>query len=207
MRELLPFLESQLKPPKGSRHAVRVHDPKTGQEVVITSDEPILAFGLDDESRVWWKHGEPHTDAVIIAEWDGEPAIVFVDITASVQLKVRKATAARAASVTDPMARKERQLDGMIDHFHPSARTGGVRTEGDEHHDAWRDGHDRPPILPTANHRVGAIVVGFHQQARRPLGPRMVGGRRVQRAVWSPVPSSRNRAVIDFSDIAVQLGW
>jgi hypothetical protein len=35
----------------------------------------------------------------------------------------------------------------------------------------------------------------------------MVGGRRVQRAVWSPVPSSRNRAVIDFSDIAVQLGW
>ena len=136
--------------------------------------------------------------------WDGEPAVLLVELTASLQL--RKARKSQPAE-EDPMVRKERQLDGMVEHFHPAARSGGARTHGDDHHDAWRDGRDRPPILPSGAHRVGAIVIGFHQQARTPLGPKVVGGRSVNRAVWSPVASARNRGTVSFGQIAGQLGW
>lgn len=207
MKELLPLEEPAIKPPPRARHAVRVRDPKTEQEVTIVSDERLVAFCLDDESRRWWNEGEPHTDAVVIAEWNGEPVVLFIELTLSVKLKERKATSSRTAVVVDPIARKERQIDGIVAHFHPSSRTGGPRTEGDDHHDDWRDGRDRPRILPAADHRVGAIVIGFHQQARQHLAPKVVGGVTVRRAVWSPVPSARQRATVTFGQIAGQLGW
>jgi hypothetical protein len=207
MKELSSFAKGPIRPPKGTRHAVLVRDRKTGQAVTIASEEPLVAFELDDERRAWWKAGEPHTDAVVIAKWNGEPVIVFVELTVSVQLKVKKATGSGAAPVEDPIDRKQRQIDGIIGHFHPAGRTGGTRTHGDGHHDAWRDGRDLPTILPSADHRVGAIVLGFHQQARDPLGPIRVGGRAVPRAVWSPVPNDRNRASVAFRRIAAQLGW
>lgn len=207
MKELVELEIPAIKPPSGSRHAVRIQDPKTGQEVTITSDEPLVAFALDDERRCWWADGEPHTDAVLIAAWNGQPVVVFIDLTQSVQIKERKATRSRAAVVEDPIDRKERQIDGIIKHFHPSARTGGPRTEGDEHHDAWARGEDLPSVLPASDHAVGALVLGFHQQARRPLGPRVIGSQAVPRAVWSPVPNARNHAVIGFWQIARQLGW
>ena len=207
MKELEPFAEPPIKPLHGALYAVRVLDVKTKQEVTITSDESLVAFAVDDDRRRWWREGEPHTDAVVIATWGGEPAVLFVELTASVQLKVRNAKKSRPVVVEDPMVRKERQLDGMVEHFHPAERTGGTRTHGDDHHDAWRDGGDPLPILPSAAHRVGAIVLGFHQQARTPIGPKVVGGRSVNRAVWSPVASSRNRAAVSFGQIARQLGW
>jgi len=207
MKEILPLQEPSIKPPAGARHAVLIRDLKTKQEVTVTSDEPLVAFALDDDGRRWWTEGEPRTDAVVIARWNGVPTVVFIDLTASVQLKKRSATSTGEAVVEDPIIRKERQLDGIVAHFHPSGRTGGPRTGGDDHHDAWRDGEDRPPILPSTDHRVGALVLGFHQQARERLGPKLVGGRSVARAVWSPVPNSRLRATVDFRQIAEQLGW
>jgi hypothetical protein len=207
MNELFALQEPAIAPPPGARYAVRLVDAKTRQEVIVTSRDRLVAFCLDDENRRWWREGEPHTDALVIARWEGSAIVVFIDLTASVQLKVRKRTQSQAPKVEDPLVRKERQLDGIVAHFHPSSRTGGPVTHGDAHHDAWRDGKDRPNPLPPADHRVGAVVIGFHQQARTPLGPKLVGGRSVPRAVWSPVPSSRNKAIISLEAIARQLGW
>jgi hypothetical protein len=62
-------------------------------------------------------------------------------------------------------------------------------------------------VLPCAGHRVGGIVLSFHHQARAPIGPTKIGDIRVPLAVWSPVPSSRQRAEISMDDLVRQLGW
>lgn len=203
MKALAPLREPDLKPPKGARYAARVRDPKTKQELVVTSAEPIAAYCLDDDHRVPWPHGEGHTDAVLIAELDGSPVVLFIELTQSLQLAKKRGSQVEV----DPMVRKTKQLDGAVAHFHPAARTGAVRSHGDEHHDAWASGEDVLPLLPDAEHRVGAMVIGFHQQARTPLGAAVVGGRTVKRAVWSPVPSSRLSGTVAFRDLTRQLGW
>ena len=53
MKELLEFEEPPIKPLPGARYAVLVRDEKTKQEVTITSDERLVAFGVDDELRRW----------------------------------------------------------------------------------------------------------------------------------------------------------
>lgn len=205
MKDLGPLEEPAPKPlPIGSRHAARIYEPKSQQELLVVHDEPIVAYALDRDG-VEWAEGEAHTDAVVIASLDEEPVVVFVELTTTVKVKSRKTVAGKA--MVDPMERKARQLDGVVAHFHPAARAGASRTHGDDHHDAWTAGRDLTRIVPTLAHRVGAVVIGFHQQARTPLGPTTVGGTTVKRAVWSPVPSSRNRGQVTLRELARQLGW
>jgi hypothetical protein len=186
---------------KGVRFAAAVEDPKTKQTVVVTSDEPITAYALDDDARRWWKDGEKHPDSVLVASWDGDPCVIFVELTGTVKLREK------AGQIVDPMIRKAAQIDAGIEHFHPSGRSGAARSHGDDHHDRWGAGEDLPAPVPARSHRVAGVVIGFHQQARTPLGPRTFHGQRVPRLVWSPVPSTRNRAVIKLADLARQLGW
>lgn len=206
MDELLPLRDPpESRPPTGFAHAVRIHDPKTHQEVLLASAEPLELFALDDEERRWWGEHEAHPEAVVVAELEGNPIVVFIELTQSMRPRLKKTGGARA--LVDPMERKVRQLDAAARHFHPFGRTGAARTHGDEHHDRWRDGMDQPSVLPRTGHRVGGLVLGFHQTARTPVGPTTIGGVRVARAVWSPVPSTRGRAEIALADVARQLGW
>lgn len=210
MKELRALrIANESPPPKGSRYAVCVADPKTPQAVVIASDEPLEGFVLDDPDLYEWPEGEAHPDAVVIGELDGERVVVFLELTQSVKVRVKakRGAAAGETEEVDPITRKTRQIDGGAAHFHPSHRTGGSKTHGDEHHDRWAAGADLPDLAPDRHHRVGGLVIGFHQSARAPVGPTLVGGVRVPRAVWSPVPSSRGHAEITFRDVARQLGW
>jgi hypothetical protein len=186
---------------RGVRFAASIEDRKTKQTVVVTSDEPITAYALDDDDRRWWKDGEKHPDSVLVASWDGAPCVIFVELTGTVKLRQK------AGQTVDPMVRKAAQIDAGIEHFHPSGRSGTVKSHGDEHHDRWMAGDDLPAPLPPRSHRVAGVVLGFHQQARTPLGPKTFHGQRVPRLVWSPVPSTRNRAEIRLADLARQLGW
>jgi hypothetical protein len=184
-----------------ARFAASVEDPKTKQTVIVTSDEPITAYSLDDDDRRWWTEGEKHPDSVLVASWDGAPCVIFVELTGTVKLRKK------AGKLEDPMIRKAAQIDAGIEHFHPAGRSGAARSHGDDHHDRWAAGDDLPTPAPTRSHRVAGVVLGFHQQARTPLGPATFHGQRVPRLVWSPVPSTRNRAVIRLADLAQQLGW
>lgn len=186
---------------RGARFAAAIEDPKTKQTVVVTSDEPITAYALDDDDRRWWTDGEKHPDSVLVASWDGEPCVIFVELTGTVKLRVK------GGQLVDPMDRKAAQIDAGIEHFHPSGRSGAARSHGDDHHDRWEAGEDLPSPVPARSHRVAGVVIGFHQQARTPLGPKLFHGQRVPRLAWSPVPSMRNRAVIRLEDLARQLGW
>jgi hypothetical protein len=201
--ELLEPLAEPAPSIQGARFAAAIEDRKTGQTVVVTSDEPITAYALDDDDdeRRWWKDGEKHPDSVLVASWDGEPCVIFVEITGTVKLKEK------ARQVVDPMDRKAAQIDAGVEHFHPAGRSGATRSHGDAHHDRWEAGEDLPTPVPAKSHRVAGVVLGFHQQARTPLGPKTFYGHRVPRLVWSPVPSTRNRAVIQLADLARQLGW
>jgi hypothetical protein len=200
MELIAPLLE-QAPSLRGIRFAAAIEDRKTKQTVVVTSGEPITAYALDDDDRRWWTAGEKHPDSVLVASWDGEPCVIFVELTGTVKLREK------AGQIVDPMVRKAAQIDAGVDHFHPSGRSGGARSHGDDHHDRWQAGEDLPTSVPARSHRVAGVVIGFHQQARTPLGPKLFHGHRVPRLVWSPVPSTRNRAVIEFGDLARQLGW
>ena len=184
-----------------ARFAASVEDPKTKQTVFVTSDEPITAYALDDDDRRWWTEGEKHPDSVLVASWDGDPCVIFVELTGTIKLRKK------AGEIVDPMIRKAAQIDAGIEHFHPAGRAGAARSHGDDHHDRWAAGDDLPTPAPARSHRVAGVVLGFHQQARTPLGPMTFHGQRVPRLVWSPVPSARNRAVIRLADLARQLGW
>lgn len=199
--DLITSLRERAAAVRGARFAAAVEDPKTKQRVVVTSDEPITAYALDDDDRRWWKDGEKHPEAVLVASWDGEPCVIFVELTGTVKLRKQ------GDKVVDPMDRKAAQIDAGIEHFHPSGRSGAARSHGDDHHDRWGAGEDLPEPVPARSHRVAGVVIGFHQQARTPLGPKLFHGQRVPRLVWSPVPSSRNRAEIPIADLARQLGW
>jgi hypothetical protein len=200
MELIAPLLE-QAPSLRGIRFAAAIEDRKTKQTVVVTSDEPITAYALDDDDRRWWTAGEKHPDSVLVASWDGEPCVIFVELTGTVKLREK------AGQIVDPMVRKAAQIDAGVDHFHPSGRSGGARSHGDDHHDRWQAGEDLPTPVPARLHRVAGVVIGFHQQARTPLGPKLFHGHRVPRLVWSLVPSTKNRAVIEFGDLARQLGW
>jgi hypothetical protein len=196
--DLISALEEPSPSVRGTRFAATVEDPKTKQTVVVTSDEPITAYADDDDARRWWKDGEKHPDSVLVASWYGDPCVIFVELTGTV--KMRK-------DGVDPMIRKAAQIDAGIEHFHPAGCSGAARSHGDYHHDRWEAGEDLPAPVPARSHRVAGVVIGFHQQARTPLGPRTFHGQRVPYLAWSPVPSTRNRAVIRLADLARQLGW
>lgn len=204
MRDLAPLREGE-PARKGRGYRAVVKDDKTGQQITITSAEPIAAYALDDEARKWWQDadGERRPDAVVLARASAHSYVIFVELTHS----MRPRTHRRDPRPRDPALRKMEQLQSAIDHFHPQGRGGGERTHGDEHHDRWAAGEDEPDPLPAKEHRVGGIVLSFHLEARSlPLMTQM-GGRTVKRVVWSPVPSSRQQAEITLEQLLGQFGW
>lgn len=194
-------LHPERRAPRGARFAVRVIDPKTNQEALITSVEPLEAFTLDDDERCRWPRNAKHPDALLIAQLGGKPAVVFLELTYS--LRPRKSS----RRGPHPAQRKIAQIDAGIDHFHPRTLRGETERHGQVHHDRWRNFEDLPSILPVETHRVGGIVLSFHHQTRFLVEPRTLGAVVIPRAVWSPVRSSYGRAEISVLDIARQLGW
>ncbi|MGQ0508421.1 MAG: hypothetical protein ACT4TC_24245 [Myxococcaceae bacterium] len=157
------------------------------QVLAVTHDEELVAYQLDDEAR---GAGEKMCDGVLIGRIVERSIVCFVELKTTLKDK-------------EGMDRSERalqQLEAAVTHFHPAERSGGSRTHGDDHHDAWRDGDDTLVVMPARDHEVVAIVVAYRAVPRRPPEPpRKVGQSVVFRAVIQVSPAQMNRAETSFS--------
>ncbi len=197
----------QLRPvPKGMRHAVEVREPKSGQVLVITSREPLVAYQLDLEEKgvkeTRWAEGENHPDGVVLGRVGARTFVCFVELKSSMKVRPDK------QDKKPPADYALDQLEGGIRHFHPFAVSGGTRAHGDEHHDAWRSGEDPLDFLPDAEHEVIGIAVGFRQVPRPPpVAPLFdMGGKQVVRVVIPIHGAQANHAMIAFDELLRRAG-
>jgi len=153
----------------GSRYAVQLDGGRSGQVLVVTSDEPLVAYQLDHPS-VAWPHGIRKPEGVLIGELDGRSYVVFIELKASDDPDKGK-----KGKVVDA----DEQLRSIIEHFHPYGRSGEARRHGDEHHDRWSDGEDELEVMPSPEHAVVALALFRRLVARTPPIVRRVGSREV----------------------------
>jgi len=202
----LPSFQLRLFPknvPKGTRHAVEIREPKSRQVLIITSREPLAAYKIDLQEKgeeTKWGEGEEHPDSVVLGRLGARTYVCFVELKASMQPRGKKKTPHADHALE--------QLRGGIDHFHPFEATGGNRSHGDEHHDAWRSGEDPLEFLPDAEHEVIGIAVGFRQMPRQPPSASLLnrGGKRVMRVVVPIHGAQNNRATIGFDELLKRAG-
>jgi hypothetical protein len=196
---------SELRPlPKGARHAVEIREPKSNQSLVITSREPLAAYQLDLEQKgikeTKWAEGENHPDSVVLGRLGARTYVCFIELKSSMKPREDKKPS--------PAEHALEQLRGGIEHFHPFEATGGDRSHGDEHHDAWRSEEDPLELPLDAEHEVIGIAVGFRHAPRPPpLAPLLnMGGKRVMRVVVPIHGAQANRATIGFDELLKRAG-
>lgn len=165
-------------------------DPLT---LIISSDErPFVIYHLDRES-VAWEGKRP--DGVLIADLGDAHLICFLELKAT--MKGDSAVLTRAFD----------QLRGGVAHFCPAGRHSGVACHGDVHHDAWRDGDDGLPILPSRRHLVVCAAIGFRQAPPRPLPHReAVTGKDIPYLLTTVSMEGYNRARVTLEDLCRKLG-
>jgi len=150
--------------------AFELRSERSGQVLVVTSDEPLVAYQLDDPGYVSWPPGVRNPEGVLIGEIDGERWVVFIELKGTDDPDKGKKGKVRDAA---------EQLRSMIHHFHPYARSGGEYGEGDAHHDAWRDGEDVLPVMPDRHHQVAGIALFRRVTVQAPAIVELVGGKTV----------------------------
>jgi len=123
-------------------------DRRTNQRLEFAGDDPFVAITLDDNSVEWNTGKKP--DGVLIVDIDGITWVCFIEM--------------KGISDTE---RAFQQLEGGARHFCPNGRSGGARTHGDEHHDAWTAGEDKLHVMPTNDHRTIGVFVTFRALPQR----------------------------------------
>ncbi|HVG60733.1 MAG TPA: hypothetical protein VNA24_19405, partial [Hyalangium sp.] len=172
-------------------YAVQLEGGRSGQVLVVTSDEPLVAYQLDDPS-VEWPEGVRKPEGVLIGDLDGQSYVVFIELKASDDPeKGKKGKAVDAAE----------QLQSIIEHFHPYSRSGGTYGHGDEHHDRWSSGDDELEVMPQREHAVVTLALFRRLVARTPPAIQRVGDREVIR-VFAPFHgASRNHLERTFREL------
>jgi hypothetical protein len=190
----LSELRTPRPPKKGSpraTHAVQIEGGRSGQILVVTSDEPLVAYQLDD-SNLKWPDGVRKPEGVLLGELDGQSYVVFVELKASDDPD--KGKKGKMVDATE-------QLQSMIEHFHPYGRFGGSRRHGDEHHDRWRDGEDLLEVMPRSDHRVVGLALFRRLGVRTPPVLRRVGDREVIQVFALFHGALRNRLERSFREL------
>ena len=164
--------------PRGGLVEVRIADARTGQTLVVEHDGDLAAYDLE---RADWPD-EPHPDAVLIGELDGESSVLFVE------LKGRWDERAFG------------QIEGGARHFHPAQGSHGER-----HHRRWASNDDRIRLLPPGNHRVAGLCV-VNRAGARPLPTRRFSMYRTQVPLrLVQLASVRNEARTTFRGLFAQV--
>lgn len=191
MEQLEPLLNQPGEAGKG-QSVVFVEDARTAQRLVVESDEPLAAYGLDRDGV--WPEGEPHPDGVVIGELDGEVWVCFVELKGTLRAKAEKEV---------PSEKALRQLEGGVRHFHPLDDTNGA-----EHHERWSRQADLPRPTPAPNHRVVGIAVAFRHVPRPPPN-RVValGSQRVPLRVAHLSANQRNQVRLGFRQLLRVAGF
>ncbi|HYO51468.1 hypothetical protein [Archangium sp.] len=185
-----------LRPPKkggpNASYAVQIEGGRSGQILVVTSDEPLVAYQLDDPEHLTWPEGIRKPEGVLIGELDGQSYVVFVELKASDDPE--KGKKGKMVDATE-------QLQSMIEHFHPYGRSGGRRRHGDEHHDRWRSEEDVLEVMPKREHAVVGLALFRRLGGRTPPVVQRVGGRDVIQ-VFAPFHGAlRNRLERSFREL------
>ncbi|MDI7267628.1 MAG: hypothetical protein QME96_06510 [Myxococcota bacterium] len=139
---------------------------------VTSRRTPITAFHLDADTA--WGAAGKRPDGVLVAGVVPDGFVCFVELKGTV-----KPTEAQ---------RPFSQLLAGVRHFAPEAALGGSRGHGDDHHDRWRGGDDRPaangkPIRIAREHEIRAAVLVSRGGTRLPPRWHDVAGMRVFFAV------------------------
>ncbi len=139
---------------------------------VTSRRTPIAGFHLDTDAA--WGSAGKRPDGVLVAGLDPDGFVCFIEIKGAV--KPEKAQ------------RPFSQLLAGVRHFAPKAALGGSRGHGDDHHDRWRRGDDRPaanrkPIRIARGHELRAAVLVSRGGTRLPPRRDDVDGMKVFFAV------------------------
>jgi hypothetical protein len=109
------------------------------------------------------------------------------------------------AGKQDPAERALQQSQQGVQHFCPTARAGGERSHGDEHHDRWAAGDDLLPVMPDGAHRVVAATISFRQGGRLPPTAVTHAGKEVL-FLSMQVQNRFNRAELSIEEFCQRLG-
>jgi hypothetical protein len=161
------------------RYLASVRDRRTQQEIIFTSRERLRSFDLEQAP---WRDREKHCDGLVVGSVDGESIVCFVELKGTHDERAMD------------------QLAGTVDHFHPAGRQGAARAHGDEHHDRWSAGEDTWAHMPSADHRVVGVAIGFHRVPRAPPTFNTLGGKNVG-VVAVQVARERNQAVVSLEQV------
>lgn len=164
--DALPKVAHAPEKEKNTASVTRVEIKDGSQSLVVEHDGALSGWNIDEESL--WEEGEARTDGLVIGDLDGEVVVCFVELTGNLQDKPYKPNETMAQH-------KLRQLDSVVDHFHPSGRGTSDANHGAVHHDAFASGADPVSPLPSPHHRVIAIVAANRLQTRLPTPPRPLG--------------------------------
>lgn len=163
-------------------------DSRTKQRLEFSSDDPFVAFTLDDS--VQWDTGMK-PDGVIVAAIEEQTWVCFIEM--------------KGRPNTD---RAYRQLLGGAKHFAPLARRNGQRDHGDNHHDEWSNGRDVLGSMPSDDHRVVGVFITFRNIAQRmPPPPQKICGKGLYRTAVQVTKKKPNRAEIDLKDLFRKAGF
>ncbi|MCC6552168.1 MAG: hypothetical protein IT372_03985 [Polyangiaceae bacterium] len=178
-----------------ARFAVELSDERSGQVLVITSDETLAGYQLDQRAAGWGE-GVKHPDGVVLGTSRGRSYVCFIELKSSMKLRER--------GQGDPAAHALEQLAGAFRYFHPF----GASSTGDEHHDQWRSRTDALSYSPAAEHEVIGIVVGYRQVPRPPpTAPILaLGQKRAVRVVVPVHGAQANRSEIAFPELLARAG-
>ncbi len=147
MKSLSSYPRDEVEHLRSGRHRAALVEPKTGQRIELSSDEPVVVYRFDEEDGQW-ETGSP--DGVMIAQVDGASWVCFLELKGSAAFE-----------------KAFQQLEKAAIHFAPAARgSGGSRTHGDEHHDHFANGTDALEVVPAGNHAVVGVFVTFRQLPR-----------------------------------------
>jgi hypothetical protein len=160
---------------RSGKHRVALVEPKTGQRIELSSDEPVVVYRFDEEDGQW-ETGSP--DGVMIAQVDGASWVCFLEMKGSAAFE-----------------KAFQQLEKAAIHFAPVERgSGGPRTHGDDHHDGFENGADALEVLPASDHAVIGLFVTF-RQLPRPLPKTMsLAGKEVRIVAVQLTKQHPNRA-------------
>jgi hypothetical protein len=178
--------------PDGSKRGKKqgMRDP---QILIVTSDEPLNGYELDDPQRVEWEPNQRHPEAVLIGVRGEETYVIFIEL---------KATFDESKGKHGKLTDASEQIQGAIDHFHPYGGMAGKPVDGDEHHERWRSGEEELPIKVVKKHKVIGLAfvrrTGDRGQMPRPK-LEILNGSEVIRAFVPFHGASRNKLEITFS--------
>lgn len=192
MERLAELESSPVADRKASKRerVVQLSEAKSGQVLIVTNDDELAAYQLDIEGR---PDGEKMADGVLLGRLGGRSVVCFVEL---------KSRLRNEGEQVDPATRAFEQLASATQHFHPSARSGGQRSHGDAHHDAWQSGDEELTVMPAKDHEVIELVVAYRAVPRRPPEPpRRVGNTTVHRKVIQVSPAVANQAEKTFGEL------